>query len=360
MKRIIIVTYAFYPGNSPRALRATELAKELVREGHRVTVYIPGPLTQAHSDFMKKVNITIQSMGLLRYKPVRSSSFIGRIFRRGLELLFEYPDVELAFRIPKALKYADRCDLLISIAVPHPNHWGVARALNKYPRLCRVWVADCGDPYMGCRTDTFNKWFHFKYVEKWWCRRADYITVPTESSKDGYYPEFRSKCRVIPQGFNLNELAFERYEPHDIPTFAYAGSLALHFRNPLPLFDFLETLDIDFRFIIYSQATFLPSHAKRLNGKIEIRPLISRSELLKVLSGMDFLVNFENGTAVQTPSKLIDYAITGRPVLSIDTPLDERSVVEFLHADYSRRMQLPDIAQYDIKKVTSDFLACLS
>lgn len=39
--RILIVSGFFYPTNTPRAFRTTELAKEFARCGHEVTVMIP-------------------------------------------------------------------------------------------------------------------------------------------------------------------------------------------------------------------------------------------------------------------------------------------------------------------------------
>ena len=40
-KKILMVSDACYPELSPRAFRTTELARELAREGHRVTLLIP-------------------------------------------------------------------------------------------------------------------------------------------------------------------------------------------------------------------------------------------------------------------------------------------------------------------------------
>ncbi|MBK6729403.1 MAG: hypothetical protein IPG60_00030 [Bacteroidetes bacterium] len=37
-------------------------------------------------------------------------------------------------------------------------------------------------------------------------RKADFISIPTKGSIDGYYPEFHSKIRIIPQGFNFDEV----------------------------------------------------------------------------------------------------------------------------------------------------------
>ena len=38
-KTILVVSSAFYPENSPRSFRTTELVKELARQGHQVTLY---------------------------------------------------------------------------------------------------------------------------------------------------------------------------------------------------------------------------------------------------------------------------------------------------------------------------------
>ncbi|MBK8622146.1 MAG: hypothetical protein IPN79_10350 [Saprospiraceae bacterium] len=39
--RILIVSAAFYPANSPRSFRTTELSKELASQGHEVVVVTP-------------------------------------------------------------------------------------------------------------------------------------------------------------------------------------------------------------------------------------------------------------------------------------------------------------------------------
>ena len=73
----------------------------------------------------------------------------------------------------------------------------------------------------------------------------------------------------------------------------------------------------------------------------------------------DFLINFENGnTSVQVPSKLIDYSLSGRPVLSVNSfRLDKDNINNFLKGNYSGKMQMPDLSQYDIRNVASQFLA---
>ena len=70
-------------------------------------------------------------------------------------------------------------------------------------------------------------------------------------------------------------------------------------------------------------------------------------------------MNFDNNTGVQVPSKLIDYALTGRPVLNIKAKIEHERIVEFLNGDYSGKFNLEDIQNYNIENVVKKFLALL-
>ena len=356
MKKILIISKTFYPNTSPRANRTTQLAKELVRQGNDVTVLIPDLDIEYYKNYTVKTGVKFKTLGNQKYKKVLPNSLVQRIIVRFLRMFIEFPDVELVNMVSKSLLTEIDYDLLISIAVPHPIHWGVAKAIKKNKDLCKLWVADCGDPYMGCKTDTYNKFFYFKFIEKNWCKRCNFITIPERSSIKGYYPEFHDKIRIIPQGFDFNEIDLPSYSPNSIPTFAYAGALAMHFRNPYPLLEFLSSVESEFKFIIYNNSNMLDLYKNKLKHKLEVRKYVAREELLTVLSKMDFLVNFDNNTSVQTPSKLIDYSIVRRPVLSISNNLNSVAVTEFLQGDYHQKLILPNLKQYDISNVASQFL----
>jgi hypothetical protein len=356
--KILIISKVYYPDISPRANRTTQLAEEFAREGHEVTVLLPDLDENYYKQYSERTGIILQNMGRLRFKPIKGDSLLSRLLRRGCQQLIEYPDIELVYLIAKKLRNMKGYDLLISVAVPHPNHWGVAIARRKNKELAKVWVADCGDPYMGCKTDTFGKVFYFKYIEKNWCRRCDYIAVPDLLAREGYYPQFHSKIKVIPQGFKLDEISVPDYSKNRIPTFAYAGALAFHFRNPLPLLDFLSTLSLDFKFIVYNQSNIVEPYQSLLGSKLEIRRYIPRNELIPVLAEMDFLINFDNNTSVQVPSKLIDYSIVKRPVLNISKDIDREVIMQFLKGDYRNEMKLRDLDAFDIRNVAKSFLDC--
>jgi hypothetical protein len=338
-KKILIVSGSFYPGISPRAFRSTELAKELARQGHNVFVCFPTSGID-YSSFEIENNLKIVDLGELRWKGVRLKGgkielLVRRAIRRVLQLLFEWPEIEIMFKVAKKLKHEKGFDLLISIAVPHPIHWGVAMAKRNGRKIAECWVADCGDPYMGDTADSFRKLFYFKYVEKWFCRKADYIAIPFDGAKSAYYPEFHDKIRIIPQGFQLDNLKFpEIMKTRDYPVFAYAGGFIPGKRDPIPLLNFLSTSDRKFKFIVYTTQTgILLPFKKSLKEKLEIRESIQ----------------------TQLPSKLIDYAITGKPVLNITSATDFSVLLEFMGGYYSKKMNLKTPDNYDIRLIADKF-----
>lgn len=363
IKKILIVCFDFFPINSPRSHRATELAKEFSKQGHRVTLLTPKK-PEIHWAFEEKHNITIKDLRQPKWKsPNFGKSKVGYLMTRAafrfLQLGFEYPTIELMFLVNKALKKESGYDLLISIAVPYPIHWGVAWARTKKHPIAKTWVADCGDPYIGCETDSFRKLFYFKYVEKWFMRRANYVSIPVETARNAYYSEFHEKIKVIPQGFNIEPIKeFSPGAKNNILTFGYAGGFIPEIRDPRPFLDFLHTIKDGFRFIIYTNKPELISkYQESLGEKLQIKGYIPREELLKVLAGMDFLVNFDNNTGTATPSKLIDYAIADRPVLNIEKNLHTDAIQQFLKGDYSQALNIGNIDQYRIDNVCHQFLA---
>jgi len=362
--KILIVSGFFYPQNTPRSFRTVELAKELVRQNHCVTVYIPQN-NYDYIDFKKEYDMNIRFVGISRRKNFELNGnklyrLVKRIANRFLNTYLSYPDIQYLWKLPKLFSKLGAFDLLISIAVPHPIHWGVDRALRKNPKLASTWVADCGDPFMFCKTDTFRNPFYFKSFEKSFCRRANYITVPVESGKKGYYPEFSNKIRVIPQGFDFSTIRkVDKYNPNKIITFAYAGGFIPGFRDPRPILDYLANQTIDFIFFIYTNESIHIEKYKHIIGKkLIISDYIDREELIYRMSGYDFVLNIENGTSIQVPSKLIDYGLCGRPILSINSQkLDREKFFQFLNRDYSQQYLIKNIEDYNIINIANNFLS---
>lgn len=368
-KKILIVSKAFYPDISPRSFRTTELVKEFSRQGHDVTLIIPENDFD-YAKFLEDFPVEIKRFEKLIFKEIKieNGSTAERLARRALRrlmgLLFDYPDIEYMFKVKSILAKEDHFDLLISVAVPHPIHWGVAWERSSKHQIAGVWVADCGDPYMGDRTDSFRKLFYFRYIEKWFCRSADYISVPVPGAISAYYPEFRGKVRVIPQGFRFEDIAKAEYRPNrDKPIFAYAGGFIKNNRDPREFCEYLLRQEKDFEFHVYTKSVdLIKPYADKSKGRIILKDYLSRLDLLHQLSKVDFVVNFENNSeGKQMPSKLIDYAILEKPILSVKTgALESYKADMFLRGDYSNRYIVNDVERYRIQNVTQKFLELIN
>lgn len=356
-KKILIVTKFFHPDITPRAFRAYELAKELARQGNDVTV-LTTERDFDYSDIEREHNLKINATVKNEPKQLAGGG-LKRVIRFGLNHFFLYPFIRLSRNIKNSLKKESGYDLLISVAYPYPVHFGVARAKKKNPHLTKTWVADCGDPFSGEQEGRLKQPFYYKTIENWFCKQPDFITIPIEEAKPAYPSLCQDKLRVIPQGFDFNQIK-PNYIPGEnkVSTFAYAGNLGSGFRDPRPFIDYLDSLGVDFKFILYTRnQSFLEHHKNKLGDKLEFRAYVPREVLLKELGKMDFLVNLENKNAVQRPSKLIDYALLERPILSIKpTELNKDVIAEFISGDYHNALKVLNIQDYNIKNVANKFL----
>lgn len=365
-KKILIVGRTFYPEQSPRSFRTTELAKEFARQGHQVEVLLPQNLQEKiESFFDNPFGIKFMYFGPLKWKAFRPSkiSWIGdwkRKFGRLLFLLLDYPNIEIYFKLPQKIKDLQGYDLMITIAVPHENHWAVAKVRNPQKPIAKVWVADCGDPFMGNTLETIRAPFYFSYLEKNFGRKADFISVPSIGAKKGYYKEFHSKIVAIPQGFDFLDIPdFKPTLHNDTLRFAYAGGVASSgIRSPKKLIAFLLESNISFEFHIYSNNYQILNELANQSNSICLHPPLPRKELLTELAAMDFLINLDNGTKNQTPSKLIDYMLVKKPILNIPAEnFDTALVLSFLNRDYSQQLIIENIEQFNIKNVAHQFLS---
>lgn len=362
---ILIISRIIFPANSPRAFRTTELATELARQGHLVTLYaVLGKYD--YTKYEKETGVKVRNIGKMRFATSDSDgqsryTLLDKILYHSLHRLIEFPDIEFIFKVPGIIKKEKGTDMLITIAFPHPIHWGAALARKRisYKEFPKTWISDCGDPYMG---DSINKkkFLYFRYVEKCWCKNTDFITIPLEEGKDGYYREFHPKIKIIPQGFDFDKVKINHpFVPNEIPTFAYSGSIYPGKRDPKLFLDFLTSVDLNFRFIIYTNTPdyYIP-YKSVLKEKLIINPYIPREQLLFELSKMDFLVNLNNPNNIQLPSKLIDYLLTRRPIMNISSDFsdsEESLFVDFYNGIYIKRLNNYNLDQFNIKIIAKKF-----
>ena len=250
---------------------------------------------------------------------------------------------------------------MISIAVPHENHWAISKVRTKVNPIAKTWIADCGDPFMMNILEKIKPPFYFEKLENTFLKSADFISVPTKTSAVAYNKLYHHKFRVIPQGFNFEEVKIVSTKPvHNCPTFAYAGGVsAVGIRSLHQVIKILKTVDKDFVFHVYSAngKALLKDVVKGFSDKVILHDAIPRKELLYKLSQMDFLINLDNGTHLNTPSKVIDYALAKRPIMNIDpiSPIKNK-IDNFLKGDYGEETIIEDLEAYNISNVAEKFL----
>lgn len=356
--KIVIIGFWTYPKITPRAFRTWNLAKCFAEFGHEVVLYA----------YTGDKNYKEETKGLFLVKNLGDctgwcddsvNNFKEKLNVRVLRKLIGepvlYPYIKCYPHIKSALINEGNIDLLISVAHPHIVHWGVARYIDR--SKVKKWVADCGDPFM---CNPFNQHMALlEKVERRWCNKVDYITIPIKNGIKAYYPEFREKIKIIPQGFEIRNIEKAKYIKNEIPTFGFAGTVYSNLRDPRKLLEYIYEKDLNVKLIIYSKAKIFFDFKDIMPTKLEIRELVDRSTLIKELSKLDFLINIKNISSVQEPSKLIDYALTERPILDITSQFTAEEIINFrmfINGDYSNKHENIDINQFSIENVCNSFL----
>lgn len=359
-KRILITTHSFYPENNPRAFRAYELYNELVKRGYVVDIII-GSIKKfvKHQEIREYYDRIINDNTPLKVKNKQHNKTTEKLklpirYFIGEKFIITHMD----YFIKNINLESYTC--VISIGTPFYVHMAVAKKLRNSDKKI-ISICDNGDPFYNYKKK--DKAWYFKRVQENTFAAFDYICTPIEEAVD-YYSQYvdRSKIRVIPQGFNFDKINIKKYINNDVPTFAFAGRFYEDIRNPSSFLKYLTTLDFKFKFVVYTSIesnvfnNILLKYTEILGEKLVIHPFIPREECIYELSGMDFLINLENTLSVQSPSKLIDYALTKRPILSFNQNNIPKDVfLQFIKGNYEKQVTI-NLDKYNIQTVGQQFI----
>lgn len=356
MKKILMVTHWYYPSNIPRAFRAKELYDQLKLDGYIVDIII--------GDYKMKI-LHDETYDLSKFETIdnkHSSNIYNNKFIQKIKSIIEYFIGEryLFSRFKFIYKNIDldNYDVVISLGIPFYIHLLVATKLKRASNI--ISIADWSDPFYNKKNNNYA--FYFHYLQKYICNRFNYTVIPTHKAWN-YFSEYteEEKIKEIPQGFNFDKIEVQEYKKNEVVTFGYAGIFYKDIRNPEMFFEFLCSLDFNFKFIIYTvkhgsvYEDILVKYQKILGEKLIIIDRIDRIECIKRLSIMDFLINIDNATKEQVPSKLIDYALTKRPILSFNQNfIPKDKFMEFCKDDYNSATKIC-LDDYNIKNVCKKF-----
>ena len=364
--RITILSAVFFPQLHPRAFRATELALELARQGHDVTEVNLKTIEDFDYDaFAKEKGIKIINLNLSKattlaaQKSDTRSGWLGIVINFVKYYLLSGKLFWKSSRIAERLECLKDADLVIALSTPFEVHYGFAKYISKNGKSFTA-IADSGDPFFYSKQTKRAIWF--KYIEKWVYKQMDYLTIPTENAISLYtklIPE--GKIKIIPQGFDMSHLRLYTGERQNPVKFAYAGVFYWDIRNPKFLFDYLENSDTEYEFHLFMRsrdAVFdaLMKKYEKLPSKMRISYNVPHDELIYELSKMHFLVNIENLSNTQMPSKLIDYGMAGRPIYSCnENSFEEIKIKQFMNGDYKESYNV-DLKKYDIRNIAKQFI----
>ena len=425
MKRVLIVTNLFSPALSPRAFRWHAIARHWVRQGHAVEV-----ITAPHVGAPVKEDldgILVQRVGgrLDRWRnrlapatgpaapaaPLRRSSALRRAAKwlhdRTWKQVY-WPDYAAPWLGPAVQAARTRLaaapvDAVVTGALPITAH---LVGLSCRP-LVRTWLADSGDPFSLNAASPPNNTALYdarnRRSEAQVLAACDSFTVTTAATRDRYlaaFPQARGKVLVIPPLAAASPAdASSPYFPADGRLrLVYLGNLYRALREPGPLFDLLHRLrasepdlarplEVHFFGAAGEFADELAAMSAQWPGFHAHGP-VDRATVARVLASAGGLVNIGNSTEDQLPSKLAEYAATGKAILNLASRDQDSSAAflasyplactlvsrdgafpvapfaDFLRHQAGRQLQADDIsrflAPYTVESVADAYLAALS
>ena len=367
---VVIISSFFYPVIQPRSFRATELAKEFARKGNRVSIITMNTVEGFdYEKYEHEYGISINHLNIFKGDGTaaaagnnQSVSYLRKKILSLVRYLFCGYMIKYAYQIHKALLQQEcmrDADMVIALSTPFCIHWGLAKYIKSKGKHF-VSIADSGDPFYYSKQWNLAIWF--KYIEKNVYKKMDFLTIPTANAIPLYSPLIpEKKIKIIPQGFNMRNLNLYKGDLGDRLKMAYAGVFYWDIRNPEFLFKYLDKCKKDYELHLYmryhdAKLEEVLNSYPNLKSRIIINYNVPHDDLIYELSKMHFLVNIENLSNTQMPSKLIDYGMTGGPILSCNELNYSESVLdEFMNGDYSGKY-IVNIDDYNIEKIVDHFV----
>lgn len=363
--RILLCSYYYPPDINPIAFRTEALIKEFLRRGAQVDLFIPGTVaTSCQQDNLRVFAVGNSDRGMSRQDKKLKKAFLsipGFSYLDKWRKYFFYSQNKYGRELTTALlaQAAEHYDLVISLDVPLLVHEGVGNFIKRGKCKMGCTIADCSDPIYAGSDHKYSPLVSLR--EKQALAVFDYVTVRLQAAVPAFSC-YRSidRIKVISQGYDFADIKLGKYSKNAVPSFAYAGKIYEHMRNPYRFFQYLQKLGLDFHFYLYLDANsqkIVQPYLTGLKDKVKITAFLPRKELLPKLATMDFLINFANiNRPQQLPSKIIDYAFTGRPILDVNCDdFNAAAFDEFLQGNYDQQM-IVDWRQHNICTIAEQFL----
>ncbi len=235
---------------------------------------------------------------------------------------------------------------LYTVSHPFTSHLIGLNLKKKYPRI--KWVVDVGDPFCFLEETPTNNHILYRSLnyksESDIFKRSDVIAVTTSPTLEKYaelFPGNASKICVIPpllSQIDNNESTSPLFPKNQKLRLVFIGTLYKNIRSPdylLFLFskllntDIGDKLELHFFGNIHDCRVSFDKYQALLGTKIFLHGQVSRGKAAQAMKEADVLINIGNSTSYQLPSKVVEYASTGKPVLNLISTNHDSSISFF-------------------------------
>jgi glycosyltransferase involved in cell wall biosynthesis len=368
--RLLIVSFSFTPRVVPTALRWTAISEWLAANGHEVDVVTrPMPGRPA---IERRPNLCIYRVGSAGLSSLRkrfrddpsaslrnpeaastgNEGWFGRAVRRSVQFAyrkiwtrFYWPDSEMLgiLAVRRAVRRLVRrrgYDAVISVSLPFSTHLSVLGIAGRGRGT--VWLQDLSDPFSFTEDTPLNNTALYRRLNYFAERRtfgaANGITVHNASQATIYgelFPEARGRISTSDFVVSLEGGAAPQQVRRVDPVLVYAGSLFASIRSPrrlLRLFAALlhrpgmERAQLHFYGEVGDCAGFFDQYRELIGERILLHGTQPREAVYRQIRRSDVLVNIGNTTQYRIPSKLLEYMLTGKPVLNLVLTDDDAAV----------------------------------
>lgn len=369
---IVIVTFFYAPAVSPVAFRWAAIAEHWAKQGHQVHVICGWQPGLARNEKLNNVYVhrvggsitevlrsklidTSTSVNLGTNSAQTSSSLIKTLAKSVYDRTWKkvyWPDRMCFWYIPgfqkaKEIILNNSCTHLITVSDPFTPHLVGLNLKKIFSPL--PWVVDISDPFSFASYRPLNNHSLYKNLnlnlEKDIFLKANAIAVTTKATLDKYaelFPTMVDKFYVISQlvpklpNRGIEEPALEKadkvnlveesaLEKADKINLVFVGTLYSQIRRPeflLSLFQellqtpIMDQLELHFYGAIGDCNKYFLPYQHLINKKIFIHGIVSREQAFQEMVKADILVNISNDTPYELPSKVVEYASLGKPVLN--------------------------------------------